>query len=99
MLAPICTTVDSTHELAKDSVIKYARHMTHTDGIESFGSMLKEAHEENCHRINPKCLNTITMSLPNGTVCGNRTLSTKSKESLPGLLEAGYSTTVSRDDH
>lgn len=38
------------------SVAEYAREMAHTNGVESFWSMLKRAHKEMFHKLSPKHL-------------------------------------------
>ena len=45
-----------THEAVKHSVGEYVRDMAHTNGIESFWSMLKRAHKGVYHMISPKHL-------------------------------------------
>ena len=45
------------HETVKHSVAEYVRGMAHTNGIESFWSMLKRAHKGTFHKISPKHLN------------------------------------------
>ena len=49
--------VDFKHESVKHSVGEYVRNMAHTNGIESFWSMLKRAHKGTFHKISPKHLN------------------------------------------
>ena len=44
------------HESVKHSVAEYVRDMAHTNGIESFWSMLKRAHKGTFHKISPKHL-------------------------------------------
>ena len=44
------------HESVKHSVAEYVRGMVHTQGIESFWSMLKRAHKGTFHKISPKHL-------------------------------------------
>ena len=44
------------HESVKHSVAEYVRGMAHTNGIESFWSMLKRAHKGTFHKISPKHL-------------------------------------------
>ena len=46
-----------THESVKHSVAEYVRGMAHTNGVESFWSMLKRAHMGTFHKISPKHLN------------------------------------------
>ena len=46
-----------THEAVKHSVKEYVRGQAHTNGVESFWSMLKRAHEGTFHKISPKHLN------------------------------------------
>lgn len=45
------------HEAVKHSVGEYVRMMAHTNGVESFWSMLKRAHKGTFHKISPKHLN------------------------------------------
>jgi transposase-like protein len=45
------------HEAVKHSVSEYVRDMAHTNGIESFWSMLKRAQAGTFHKISPKHLN------------------------------------------
>ena len=44
------------HEAVRHSVGEYVRNMAHTNGIESFWSMLKRAHKGVYHKISPKHL-------------------------------------------
>ena len=44
------------HESVRHSVGEYVREMAHTNGIESFWSMLKRAHKGVYHKISPKHL-------------------------------------------
>ncbi len=44
------------HESVKHSVGEYVRDQAHTNGIESFWSMLKRAHKGTFHRLSPKHL-------------------------------------------
>ena len=45
------------HEAVKHSVAEYVRGKAHTNGVESFWSMLKRAHMGTFHKISPKHLN------------------------------------------
>ena len=45
------------HESVKHSVSEYVRDQAHTNGVESFWSMLKRAHKGTFHKISPKHLN------------------------------------------
>ena len=45
------------HESVKHSIGEYVRGMAHTNGIESFWSMLKRAHAGTYHKMSPKHLN------------------------------------------
>ena len=45
------------HESVNHSIAEYVRSMVHTQGIESFWSMLKRAHKGTFHKISPKHLN------------------------------------------
>ena len=45
------------HEAVKHSVSEYVRGMAHTNGVESFWSMLKRAHMGTFHKLSPKHLN------------------------------------------
>ena len=44
------------HESVRHSVGEYVRDMAHTNGVESFWSMLKRAHKGTFHKISPKHL-------------------------------------------
>ena len=44
------------HESVKHSVAEYVRGMAHTNGMESFWSMLKRAHMGTFHKLSPKHL-------------------------------------------
>ena len=44
------------HESVKHSVSEYVRGQAHTNGVESFWSMLKRAHKGTFHKISPKHL-------------------------------------------
>ena len=44
------------HEVVKHSVGEYVRGMAHTNGMESFWSMLKRAHMGTFHKLSPKHL-------------------------------------------
>ena len=44
------------HEAVKHSVAEYVRGMAHTNGMESFWSMLKRAHTGTFHKMSPKHL-------------------------------------------
>ena len=45
-----------SHETVKHSVAEYVRDQAHTNGIESFWSMLKRAHKGTFHKLSPKHL-------------------------------------------
>ena len=45
------------HEQVNHNVSEYVRDMAHTNGVESFWSMLKRAHKGTFHKISPKHLN------------------------------------------
>jgi transposase-like protein len=45
------------HETVKHSVGEYVRGKAHTNGVESFWSMLKRAHTGTFHKLSPKHLN------------------------------------------
>ncbi len=45
------------HEAVKHSVAEYVRGQAHTNGVESFWSMLQRAHDGTFHKISPKHLN------------------------------------------
>ena len=47
---------DYTHQIVKHSVGEYVRGQAHTNGIESFWSMLKRAHMGTFHKLSPKHL-------------------------------------------
>ena len=44
------------HEKVNHSVGEYVRQMAHTNGVESFWSLLKRAHKGTFHKISPKHL-------------------------------------------
>ncbi len=44
------------HERVNHNVGEYVRGMAHTNGIESFWSLLKRAHKGTFHKISPKHL-------------------------------------------
>lgn len=48
--------LDFEHESVKHSVAEYVRGMAHTNGIESFWSMLKRAHKGTFHKLSAKHL-------------------------------------------
>ena len=48
--------IPNPHESVKHSVSEYVNGMAHTNGIESFWSMLKRAHKGTFHKISPKHL-------------------------------------------
>ncbi len=48
--------IEREHEAVKHSVSEYVRGQAHTNGIESFWSMLKRAHAGTFHKISPKHL-------------------------------------------
>ena len=45
------------HESVKHSIKEFVRGQVHTNGVESFWSMLKRAHKGTFHKISPKHLN------------------------------------------
>ena len=47
---------DFDHEAVNHSVSQYVRGQAHTNGMESFWSMLKRAHDGTFHKISPKHL-------------------------------------------
>ena len=54
--APAYEGISNPHETVKHSVSEYVRGVAHTNGIESFWSMLKRAHKGTFHKISPKHL-------------------------------------------
>ena len=48
--------IPNPHETVKHSVCEYVDGMAHTNGIESFWSMLKRAHKGTFHKMSPKHL-------------------------------------------
>ena len=50
-------TLPFRHEAVKHSVSEFVRGQAHSNGVESFWSMLKRAHEGTFHKISPKHLN------------------------------------------
>ncbi len=53
--------IPNPHETVKHSVSEYVNGMAHTNGIESFWSMIKRAHKGTFHKISPKRLNQNTI--------------------------------------
>ena len=49
-------TLPNPHEAVKHSVAEYVRGKAHTNGVESFWSMLKRAHTGTFHKMSPKHL-------------------------------------------
>ena len=49
--------IPNPHDSVKHSVGEYVKGMVHTNGVESFWSMLKRAHKGTFHKISPKHLN------------------------------------------
>jgi len=45
------------HDSVKHSVLEFVKGQAHTNGVESFWSMLKRAHKGTFHKISPKHLN------------------------------------------
>ena len=54
--APAYEGLPFEHESVKHSVAEYVRDMAHTNGVESFWSMLKRAHKGTFHKMSPKHL-------------------------------------------
>ena len=54
--ALVYETLPFKHEAVQHSVAEYVRDQAHTNGIESFWSMLKRAHTGTFHKISPKHL-------------------------------------------
>ena len=54
---PAYVGISRHHEAVKHSVGEYVRGMAHTNGMESFWSMLKRAHAGTFHKLSPKHLN------------------------------------------
>lgn len=48
--------MDREHEAVRHSVSEYVRGQAHTNGIESFWSMLERAHDGTFHKLSPKHL-------------------------------------------
>ncbi len=55
--APAYDSLPFAHATVKHSVAEFVNGMAHTNGIESFRSMLKRAHKGTFHKISPKHLN------------------------------------------
>lgn len=55
--APVYSSLPFKHETVKHSISEYVRGQAHTNGVESFWSMLKRAHIGTFHKISPKHLN------------------------------------------
>ena len=54
--APVYDSLPFVHATVKHSVAEFVNGMAHTNGIESFWSMLKRAHKGTFHKISPKHL-------------------------------------------
>ncbi len=54
--ASVYSGIPNPHDTVKHSVSEYVRGMAHTNGIESFWSMLKRAHKGTFHKISAKHL-------------------------------------------
>ena len=54
--AAVYEGIPNPHESVKHSASEYVNGMAHTNGIESFWSMLKRAHKGTFHKISPKHL-------------------------------------------
>ena len=54
--AAACIGIPNPHGTVRHSVSEYVRGKVHTNGIESFWSMLKRAHKGTFHKISPKHL-------------------------------------------
>ena len=52
--ASVYETLPFEHESVKHSVSEYVRGQAHTNGVESFWSMLKRAHNGTFHKMSPK---------------------------------------------
>ena len=50
------TTLPNPHEAVNHKALEYVRGDVHTNGMESFWSMLKRAHKGTFHKMNPKHL-------------------------------------------
>lgn len=48
--------IANPHETIKQSVSEYVNGMAHTNGIESYWSILKRAHKGTFHKMSPKHL-------------------------------------------
>ncbi len=57
------------HEAVSHSVGEYVRGQAHTQGIESFWSMLKRAHKGVYHKLSPKHLDATSGSSQVATTC------------------------------
>ena len=55
--AAVYTSLPNPHEAVNHSALEYVRGDIHTNGVESFWSMLKRAHKGTFHKMSPKHLN------------------------------------------
>ena len=55
--AIVYDSLPNPHEAVNHSALEYVRGGVHTNGIESFWSMLKRAHKGTFHKMSPKHLN------------------------------------------
>ena len=86
--------VQRKHEAVRHSVGEYVRGMAHTNGMESFWSMLKRAHMGTFHKLSPKHLDRYVQEFAgknnirdSGTLAQMRTLVRHAGDVDPRLAE------------
>ena len=74
------------HEVVKHSVGEYVRDMAHTNGMESFWSMLKRAHIGTFHKMSPKHLDRYVQEFAGKHNMRNSGTLTQMRHTLAGLV-------------
>ena len=78
------------HETVNHSVGEYVDEMVHTNGVESFWSMLKRAHKGTFHKMSPKHLQRYVNEFAGVTTSANWIPSTRWPLSLAGWTGSFY---------
>ena len=91
-----CYKGRENHEAVKHSVGEYVRYLegvkVHTNGVESFWSMLKRAHKGTFHRLSAKHLQRYVNESADGTTSGISTRSGRWNTWWPGWSGSGSCT-------
>ena len=77
------------HESVRHSVGEYVSGMAHTNGIESFWSMLKRAHKGTYHKISRSTYSAMLTNFPGVTASVSGAHWTKCNQSLQGWRGSG----------